>query len=139
IYQPAQGALTGALALNNFANPVQFLCGAVQAASRLGAEQSAKLCVQYLAPIVKNRQYNFLPLGENLIVGAGARPNEITYSEDWMRPDYRPAPPPEPTPHSGAPLAAESDAFPDGAQPGPPPTDPAAGLAGLMVPAGAGS
>jgi len=30
-----------------------------------GAEQSAKLCVQYLAPIIKNRQYNFPPIGEN--------------------------------------------------------------------------
>ena len=56
IYQPAQGAFTGALALNNFANPISFMCGAIQAASRLGAEQSAKLCVQYLAPIIKNRQ-----------------------------------------------------------------------------------
>ncbi len=70
IYEPANGALTGALAVNNFANPIEFLCGAVQAASRLGAEQSAKLCVQYLAPIIKNRQYNFPPLGENLFVGA---------------------------------------------------------------------
>jgi phospholipid/cholesterol/gamma-HCH transport system substrate-binding protein len=92
IYQPAQGTLGGAYAFNNFANPLAFLCGAVQAASRLGAEQSAKLCVQYLAPIVKNRQYNFPPLGENLIVGAVARPNEVTYSEDWLRPDYVPPP-----------------------------------------------
>ena len=90
IYQPAQGTFTGAIAINNFANPISFLCGAIQAASRLGAEQSAKLCVQYLAPIIKNRQYNFLPIGENLFVGAQARPNEITYSEDWMRPDYVP-------------------------------------------------
>ena len=74
IYQPAQGALTGALAVNNFANPIAFLCGAIQAASRLGAEQSAKLCVQYLAPIVKNRQYNFPPLGVNLFVGARPGP-----------------------------------------------------------------
>lgn len=59
IYQPAQGTLTGALAFNNFANTIQFLCGAVEAASRLGAKESAKLCVQYLAPIIKNRQVNF--------------------------------------------------------------------------------
>lgn len=90
IYQPAQGTLGGAYAFNNLADPITFLCGAIQAASRLGAEQSAKLCVQYLAPIVKNRQYNFPPLGENLIVGAAARPNEVTYSEDRLRPDYIP-------------------------------------------------
>src|SRR5277367_2042275 len=77
IYQPAQATLAGALAFNNFASPISFLCGAIQAASRLGAEQSAKLCVQYLAPIIKNRQYNFPPVGENLFVGARARPNEI--------------------------------------------------------------
>jgi phospholipid/cholesterol/gamma-HCH transport system substrate-binding protein len=132
IYQPAQGALTGALALNNFANPISFLCGAVQAASRLGAEQSAKLCAQYLAPIIKNRQYNFPPLGENLFVGASARPNEVTYSEDWMRPDYVPPqqPPPAnaPAPADTPPLAAEAVS-----------TNPADGLPGLMVPPGSGS
>lgn len=119
IYEPTHSALTGALALNNFANPIQFICGAVQAASRMGAEQSAKLCVQYLAPIMKNRQFNFPPIGLNPFVNAAARPNELTYSEDWMRPDHRPVPPP--------PLAAESVA-----------TNPADGLPGLMVPAPGG-
>ena len=96
IYEPANGSLTGALQVNNFANPVSFLCGAIEAASRMGAEQASKLCVQYLAPIMKNRQYNFPPLGENLFVGAQARPNEVTYSEDWMRPDFVPPPPAPP-------------------------------------------
>jgi phospholipid/cholesterol/gamma-HCH transport system substrate-binding protein len=153
IYQPAQGALTGALALNNFANPITFICGAIQAASRLGAEQSAKLCAQYLAPVIKNRQYNFLPLGQNLFVGATARPNEVTYSEDWMRPDYipppgvTPPPPPAPTPPpgaappapapSGTPLAAEAPTDPQAAEPHA--TNPADGLQGIMVPTGGGS
>jgi len=172
IYQPAQGALTGNLATNMFSNPIQFICGAVQAASRLGAEQSSKLCVQYLAPILKNRQYNFLPLGENLFVGASARPNEITYSEDWMRPDYIPPPvapgalpaeaggsaaatPPAsgPLPPAGAPFTTFGEpanpyhgdppfvpAVPDPGPPPPPPqADSSEGLAGLMVPHGAGS
>lgn len=129
IYQPAQGTLGGAYAFNNFADPITFLCGAIQAASRLGAEQSAKLCVQYLAPIVKNRQYNFPPLGENLIVGASARPNEVTYSEDWMRPDYIPPPPENPVaPQGEPPLPAEVQR-----------TDPADGLTGMMAPGQGGS
>ena len=144
IYQPAQATLSGALAFNNFANTVQFLCSAVQAASRRGAKESAKLCVQYLAPIIKNRQYNFPPLGENLYVGASARPNEITYSEDWLRPDYVPPPQPAsapvnpPPPASappapgGSPLAAEAPA----AQPVP--TNPNDGLRGMMTPLGGG-
>ncbi|MGJ6126702.1 MCE family protein [Mycolicibacterium sp. Y3] len=123
-YQPAQATMGGAYAFNNFADPITFLCGAIQAASRLGAEQSAKLCVQYLAPIVKNRQYNFPPLGENLIVGAAARPNEVTYSEDWMRPDY------VPPQHNVDPVRLPAE---------PQSTDPDQGLRGIMVPDGGGS
>jgi len=113
IYEPAHGAITGILSINNFADPISFVCGAIQAASRLNNEQSAKLCVQYLAPIVKNRQYNNLPVGLNPLVNAQARPNEITYSEDWMRPDHQ----------ASAPLAAETTTS----------TDPVAGLPGMMA------
>jgi phospholipid/cholesterol/gamma-HCH transport system substrate-binding protein len=149
IYEPSNGALTGALAGSNMANPIAFLCGAIQAASRLGGEQAAKLCVQYLAPIIKNRQYNFPPLGEDLFVGAQARPNEVTYSEDRMRPDFAPpaantppaqppAPGPPPAPPPGAPLPAEA---PPAGTPATAtvPTNPAAGLSGIMVPPGGGS
>lgn len=137
IYEPANGSLTGALSVNNFANPISFLCGAIQAASRLGAEQASKLCVQYLAPIVKNRQYNFPPLGENLLVGTQARPNEVTYSEDWMRPDFVP-PAPEPAPSDTPPPAADAP-LPAEAAPPVVSTDPAAGLSGMMTPPGGGS
>ncbi len=134
IYQPAQGTLTGALSVNNFQNPITFLCGAIQAASRLGAEQSAKLCVQYLAPIIKNRQFNFPPLGLNPLAGATARPNELTYSEDWMRPDYIPPQPPPAADPPPAPLAGEAPLPAEQAAA----TDPADGLPGLMVPPGGG-
>jgi phospholipid/cholesterol/gamma-HCH transport system substrate-binding protein len=159
IYEPANGSLTGALAVSNFSNPIGFLCGAVQAASRLRGDQAAKLCVQYLAPIVKNREWNFPPLGENLFVGAQARPNEVTYSEDWMRPDYVPGGPPPAAPGPGALLPAEAQPpagplpaeAPPPANPStqlaaqaPPPaptvsTDPTAGLPGMMVPPGGAS
>lgn len=134
IYQPAQGTLTGILAANNFANPIQFLCGAIQAASKLGAEESAKLCVQYLAPIIKNRQFNFPPLGLNPFVGATARPNELTYSEDWLRPDYiPPGTPPEANPPA---LPAEDGAALAHGEPVA--TEPADGLLGMMTPPEAG-
>jgi phospholipid/cholesterol/gamma-HCH transport system substrate-binding protein len=135
IYAPAQNTWTGVLGLNNFSNTVQFLCSAVQAASRLGAEQSAKLCVQYLAPIIKNRQVNFPPLGENLFNGAMARPNEVTYSEDWLRPDFIPPPGPPP---AGAPTTAAPPTGGPVPPPNPMPTDPADGLRGLMLPRGGG-
>ncbi|HEX5142625.1 MAG TPA: MCE family protein [Mycobacterium sp.] len=146
IYQPAQGAATSVLALANFQNPVSFLCGAIQAASRLGAQQSAKLCTQYLAPIVKNRQYNALPFGQNLFVGTQARPNEITFSEDWMRPDYVPPAGPNPlaapvAPGNVAPPAAEpaQAAAPSGPPLAAEATNPADGLRGMLLPGGGGS
>ncbi len=105
IYQPAQSAISGILAPVNFANTVQFICSAIEAASRKGWQQSSKLCIQYLAPIIRNRQYNYPPLGLNPFVGASARPDEITYSEDRLKPSAAAA------------------------------TDPAQGLAGMMLPA----
>ena len=136
IYEPAHGSITGNLALNNFSDPISFLCGAIQAASQLNNEQSAKLCVQYLAPIVKNRQYNDLPIGLNPIVNAQARPNEITYSEDWMRPDHRPdpAPPAAPAPDTSQPPGPPTAPLP--AEAASAPTDPAMGLPGMMIPPG---
>jgi phospholipid/cholesterol/gamma-HCH transport system substrate-binding protein len=146
IYQPAQGAVSSVPVINNFANPITFICGAVQAASRMGAEDSAKLCVQYLAPIIKNRQYNFPPIGENLFVGAQARPNEITYSEEWMRPDYVPPAGPPPSPNQASPQSGEAPPPPGPPPPGPPlpaeapiATNPDDGLPGLMMPNGPGS
>lgn len=147
IYEPASASITGALSFANFANPISFICGAIQAASRLNNEQSAKLCVQYLAPIVKNRQWNFPPIGGSPMVGAEARPNEVTFSEDWLRPlteagrvrdfyegVYPPPAPAQPaaTPTAGTPLPAE-------AAPAATNTDPAAGLPGMMVPQEGGS
>jgi phospholipid/cholesterol/gamma-HCH transport system substrate-binding protein len=126
IYQPAQSAVTGILAPVNFADTVQFLCGAIESAARVGAKQSAKLCEQYLSPIIKNRQYNFPPIGINPFVGASARPNELTYSEDRLNP-HLPPPPAAPAPP------------PDAAPPGAPSThsvDPSQGLQGLMLPGG---
>ena len=143
IYEPSNGALTGALAGSNMSNPIAFLCGAIQAASRLGGEQAAKLCVQYMAPIVKNRQYNFPPLGINPFVGAQARPNEVTYSEDQMRPDFVPPavnpPPPAQPPAPGPPPSAPPGAPATETASGTVATNPAAGLTGMMVPPGGGS
>ena len=127
IYQPAQSAITGILAPVNFADTVQFICSSIQAASRQGWEQSSKLCTQYLAPIIKNRQYNYPPLGGNPFVGTVARPNEITYSEDRLNPHLPPA---VPAPANTAPPALPAEAPPAT------PTDPNAGLEGMMIPAG---
>lgn len=86
IYQPAQGAFTGQLAVSQFQNPLQFICGAIQASAKLGAEESAKLCAQYLGPVLKTIQFNYPPVGLNPPVGPQMRPDQIAYSEDRLRP-----------------------------------------------------
>ena len=69
IYEPAHGALaftaTGVLGTMGFANPMEFLCSAIQAGSRLGYQESAELCAQYLAPILDSIKFNYLPFGLN--------------------------------------------------------------------------
>jgi phospholipid/cholesterol/gamma-HCH transport system substrate-binding protein len=128
IYQPAQGAMTGIIALNNFADIPQWICSSIEAASRQGLDRVSKLCLQYVEPIIKNRIYNYIPAGFNPFVGPQARPSEITYSDDRLRPDYQAPPPPEPPP-AEQPAPAQAPTV----------VDPSLGLQGLMVPQGAGS
>ncbi|MFF3574000.1 MCE family protein [Nocardia jiangxiensis] len=86
IYQPAQGALTGILTVPNMQNPVQFICGAIQAASQLGAAEAAKLCVQYLGPVLNSIKFNYPPVGVNPMIGVQARRNQVDFSQPFLNP-----------------------------------------------------
>jgi phospholipid/cholesterol/gamma-HCH transport system substrate-binding protein len=86
IYEPAHGALTGEIALPNFANPMQFICSAIQAGSRLGYQESAELCAQYLAPILDAIKFNYPPFGVNLFTTPDVLPKHVAYSEPRLQP-----------------------------------------------------
>ncbi|KGI66253.1 virulence factor Mce family protein [Mycolicibacterium rufum] len=86
IYQPAHGSLNQVAAFASFANPMQFLCSAIQAGSRLGYQESAELCAQYLGPILDAIKFNFPPFGLNQFSTAATLPKQIAYSEDRLRP-----------------------------------------------------
>jgi phospholipid/cholesterol/gamma-HCH transport system substrate-binding protein len=86
IYEPAHGGLTGVPALVNFANPMQFICSAIQAGSRLGYQDSAELCAQYLAPVLDAIKFNYFPYGINMFTTADTLPKNISYSEERLRP-----------------------------------------------------
>jgi phospholipid/cholesterol/gamma-HCH transport system substrate-binding protein len=86
IYEPAHGSLTGVAALTNFANPMQFICSAIQAGSRLGYQDSAELCAQYLAPIMDAIKFNYFPYGINLFSSADTLPKNVAYSEPRLQP-----------------------------------------------------
>jgi phospholipid/cholesterol/gamma-HCH transport system substrate-binding protein len=82
----AQGGVVGLPVINNFANPLQFLCSSIQAGSRLGYQDSAELCAQYLAPILDAIKFNFLPFGQNLGNTALTLPKQVAYSEPRLQP-----------------------------------------------------
>src|SRR6201993_1959433 len=86
IYEPAHGSLTGVPAIVNFANPMQFICSAIQAGSRLGYQDSAELCAQYLAPIMDAIKFNYFPSGINLFSSADTLPKNVAYSEPRLQP-----------------------------------------------------
>jgi phospholipid/cholesterol/gamma-HCH transport system substrate-binding protein len=86
IYEPAHGSLTGVAALTNFANPMQFICSAIQAGSRLGYQDSAELCAQYLAPVMDAIKFNYFPSGMNLFSSADTLPKNVAYSEPRLQP-----------------------------------------------------
>ncbi|MDT7734995.1 MAG: phospholipid/cholesterol/gamma-HCH transport system substrate-binding protein [Mycobacterium sp.] len=90
IYHPAHSAIVGqpagTVGTMGFANPMEFICSAIQAGSRLGYQESSELCAQYLAPILDAIKFNYLPFGLNLFSLAATTPKEVAYSENRLHP-----------------------------------------------------
>lgn len=86
IYHPSHGAVMAIPAIPNFANPMQFMCSMIQAGSRLGYQDSAELCAQYLAPVLDAIKFNYLPIGLNLFSTAEVLPKQVAYSEPRLQP-----------------------------------------------------
>ncbi|HTQ21153.1 virulence factor Mce family protein [Mycobacterium sp.] len=85
IYHPSHGSVIGVPAIT-FSNPMQFICSSVQAGSRLGYQESAELCAQYLAPVLDAIKFNYFPFGLNLFSTAETLPKQIAYSEPRLQP-----------------------------------------------------
>jgi phospholipid/cholesterol/gamma-HCH transport system substrate-binding protein len=86
IVSPTTGGVMGLPVIANFANPMQLVCSAIQAGSRLGYQESAELCAQYLAPILDAIKFNFPPIGINQFNTAMTLPKQISYSEPRLQP-----------------------------------------------------
>ncbi|MGV0835031.1 MCE family protein [Mycolicibacterium thermoresistibile] len=139
IYNPDTGSPVGQFVLNNFSDPVQFICGAIGAIENTTAPETAKLCSQYLGPGLRLMNFNYLPIGIDPYLMPSAKPENIIYSEPKLAPggggnlERRPEPPPAisafegvqhgPAPYTGRPPGTP----PPGAQqmlPGAPPVVP---------------
>lgn len=86
IYHPTHGSIVAVPAIASWANPMQFLCSAIQSGSRLGYQDSAELCAEYLAPILDATKFNFPPFGLNQFSTAETLPKYVAYSEERLRP-----------------------------------------------------
>jgi phospholipid/cholesterol/gamma-HCH transport system substrate-binding protein len=85
IYHPSHGSVVAVPSIT-FSNPMQFICSSIQAGSRLGYQESAELCAQYLAPILDAIKFNYFPFGLNLFSTAETLPKDVAYSEPRLQP-----------------------------------------------------
>lgn len=86
ITSPNAGGGVSVPVFASFANPLQFICSSIQAGSRMGYQESAELCAQYLAPVLDAIKFNFPPIGTNQFNTAMTLPKQISYSEDRLHP-----------------------------------------------------
>ena len=86
IYNPDTGTEAGVFTLNNFSNPIQFICSGVAAVQNLTSEEGAEKCREYLGPVLPLLAFNYLPFPLNPVLGPTADPNNIIYSEPHLVP-----------------------------------------------------
>ena len=102
IYQPSQNAVISALALTNFANPMQFICSALAAAEETDVHTASEECVRLLGPTLTAMAVDYPPVAINPSRGVGALPHQLEYTHDHLRP----------APAASAPAAAPVPAAP---------------------------
>ncbi|HLS76020.1 MAG TPA: MCE family protein [Nocardia sp.] len=86
IYNPESGTEAGVFVLNNFSNPVQFICSAIEAVGKQSSAQSAQTCRDYLGPVLPLLSFNYLPVSVNPVLGPTPRPERVLYTEPHLVP-----------------------------------------------------
>lgn len=114
IYNPDSGSAVGQFVMHNFANPVEFVCGAIGAVENATATETAKLCSQYLGPGLRLLNFNNMPFPIDPYLMPNAHPENIVYSEPNLAPG---AGGPVPGPPNIPPAVS---AYSDGPEPPPP-------------------
>ncbi|MFE3102718.1 MCE family protein [Nocardia tengchongensis] len=111
LYNPAQGTVAGYPVFAGFNSPLSFICGSIDTLSTGNGQESAKMCAQYLAPVIQNLAMNYPPLLFNDGSNATALPSQLVPS----------------TPDVAARYAAQGERAPVGIP---------NGLSGLAIPGG---
>ncbi|MDT5370098.1 MAG: phospholipid/cholesterol/gamma-HCH transport system substrate-binding protein [Mycobacterium sp.] len=107
MYDPQTGTVAGNFVINNFANPVQFLCSAIGAIENATAAETGKLCEQYLGPALRLITINNVPMPTNPFLAKAPGPEDLIYSDPALAPDGAgPVSAPEPLPTVSAYIGA---------------------------------
>lgn len=113
-FDPNVGAIRGTFSINNFNNPIQFICGAIGSLENVTAPEAAKLCADYLGPAARLLNVNYVPLPINPFLAKSASPDNLIYAESRLAPGGeggKPAPPETP-PIISAYTGLEGDVLP---------------------------
>lgn len=86
IYNPDTGSAVGAFVVNNFSNPVAFVCSAIGGIENTTAPETAKLCSQYLGPALRLLNFNYLPMPTNPYLMKAPNPANLVYSDPALTP-----------------------------------------------------
>lgn len=86
MYNPESGGPAGVVVLNQFANPINFICAGIASLENLTAAEGAKKCAEYLAPIAPMLAFNYLPFTISPLNSPGPPPDKIIYSEPDLIP-----------------------------------------------------
>ncbi|WP_052956864.1 MCE family protein [Mycolicibacter heraklionensis] len=98
IYNPEQGSEAGSFVFNNFSNPVTLICAGLASVKNVTSEEGAKLCTQYLGPVLKYLSLNYLPFPVNVALGPVPRPGKMYYTQPDLIPGVVAEEPPPPVP-----------------------------------------
>ncbi len=112
IYNPDSGSFVGSFVMNNFADPMKFLCGGITAVADATSAETGKLCAQYLGPALRLPNFNYLPFPFNPYLTKS--PANVIYSDPALAPGgagSRPGPP-ETQPTVSAYTGSSDDPFP---------------------------
>jgi len=114
IYNPDAGSAVGQFVFNNFSDPIVGVCAAIGAVENTTAPETAKLCAQYLGPVLRLLNFNYVPVPIDPYLMPSANPDNIVYSEPSLAPGGGGGTP-------GPPNIPPSISAYEGVAPGPPP------------------
>ncbi|MFD1811083.1 MCE family protein [Rhodococcus gannanensis] len=86
IYNPETGTEAGVFVVNNFSNPVQFICASIASLENTTSAESARKCADYLGPVLNLLNFNYLPVPINPVKGPSVGPEHLIYTESDLIP-----------------------------------------------------